>query len=240
MTFLRGASSLPCRLVHDTGTMIRFTTSQLKQLPPSDVNCTLELPDGAVVDAHFHLHPRNPYIGGQRVVRWIKSWVPYKKTLVVLAQQIGAGNHLRLQVPELSVIDLDPLTGESVRTAARRLRRVPQAERRRRLYAAWERDPTLRSVALRAWGANCQVVGCSCLASVPRHLRDRLVDVHHLNHISKGGTDSPLNVCVVCVVHHQMIHRAPTTELKHWDLEQGTVRVNGLELLIVRDARLIW
>ena len=67
MAFLQGVQSLPCRLVHHTGTMVRFTTGQLGQLPVTDVDCTLELPDGAVVEGHFRRHPQNPYIGGAGV-----------------------------------------------------------------------------------------------------------------------------------------------------------------------------
>lgn len=239
MVFCQGVSSLPCRLVHHTGTMIRFTTGQLGQLPPSDVDCTVELPDGGMIDGHFHPHPQNPYIGGPGIVRWIKSWVPYNTPVDAVVHQVGARNRLRLQVAGPSHLHHDPATGQRVMRRVRRLRREPQAERRRRLYAAWERDPTLRLVALKAWGTDCQVTACTFLASVPTHLRDRMVDVHHLNHISKGGTDSPLNICVICVVHHQLIHRAPTSVLESWDLDGSTVLVNGLALTIVRDARLI-
>lgn len=66
-----------------------------------------------------------------------------------------------------------------------------------------------------------------------------MVDVHHLNHVSKGGTDSPMNICVLCVVHHQMIHRAPASTLQSWDLDRAIVIVNGLTLTVGRDARKI-
>ena len=72
MAFLQGVTSLPCRLVHHTGTIIRFTTGQLGQLPLNDEDCFLELPDGAVVRGYFRRHPDNPYIGGSEIVRWIK------------------------------------------------------------------------------------------------------------------------------------------------------------------------
>lgn len=239
MTFLQGISSLSCRLVHHTGTMIRFTTGQLGQLPSSDLDCVVELPDGAVVDGHFRRHPQNPYIGGLAVVRWIKSWVPYNAPVDVVVHQVGTRNRLRLQIAAPAHVHGDPVIEQRVIRQARRLRSEPHAERRRRLYATWERDPNLRSVALDAWGVDCQVTRCAYLASVPSHIRGKMVDVHHLNHVSRGGTDSPLNICVICVVHHQLIHRAPTTLLQSWDLDGSTVLVNGLTLTIVRDARLI-
>lgn len=173
-------------------------------------------------------------------MRWIKSWVPYNVPTQAWVHQVGAGNRLRIQLlaPESAPV-ADPVTKSRVVTRARRLRRVPKAERRRRLYAGWERDPNLRSIALAAWGATCQVTGCTFLVGIPAHIRSNMVDVHHLNHVAKGGTDSPLNICVLCVVHHQLIHRAPTSVLQSWNLDGSTVIVNGLTLAIVRDARAI-
>lgn len=240
MTFLRGISSLPCRLVHLTGTMIRFTTGQLSQLPPSDVDCRVELPDGAQVDGHFRRHPDNPYIGGPGIVRWIKSWVPYNVPTDAVVHQSGTGNRVRVEVASPTGSPApEPTQTRRVLRRARTLREIGQAERRRRMYAAWERDPNLRGIVLAAWGSTCQVVGCGYLATVPTHIQANMVDVHHLNHVAKGGTDSPLNVCVLCVVHHQLIHRAPTSSLQSWDLNGATVLVNGLTLNISRDARLI-
>ena len=154
-------------------------------------------------------------------------------------QQVGLGNRLRLKIDPPNGTVVDETKKRRVVTRARKLKQVPQAERRRRLYGAWERDPNLRSIALSAWGPTCQVVGCTFLATVPGHIRHKMVDVHHLNHVARGGTDSPLNICVLCVVHHQLIHRAPTSTLQSWDLDGSTVVVNGLTLTIVRDARAI-
>lgn len=241
MAFLQGVTSLPCRLVHHTGTMIRFTTGQLGQLPLNDEDCFLELPDGAVVRGHFRRHPDNPYIGGSEIVRWIKSWVPYNAPANASVYQVGTGNRIRLAVaaPATHVTAEDDATKHRVVSRARKLSRIPESGRRRRSYEAWERDPYLRTVALSAWGTACQVTDCTFLATVPTHILPKMVDVHHLNHVSRGGTDSPLNICILCVVHHQLIHRAPSSVLQSWDLDGSTVTVNGLTLKIIRDARAI-
>jgi len=229
---------LPARLVHHTGTMIRFTTAQLDRLPNADRDCTIVLPDGAVLNGHFRCHPANPYIGGPSLVRWIKSWVPYNVPTAVTVHQVGVANTIRLQIGAIHLAPADAARRRRVLARARQLKQQ-EAERRRRSYETWERDPNLRRIALLAWGSHCQVVGCTFLLGVPAHIREKMVDVHHLNHVGKGGSDSPMNICVLCVVHHQMIHRAPTSNVHSWDLDQATVNVNGLTLSIHRDARRI-
>lgn len=64
---------LDCTLVHHTGTMIRFVTSQLPSLPTADQDVWVALPNGRAVRGRFHLHPANPYVGGPDVVSYIKG-----------------------------------------------------------------------------------------------------------------------------------------------------------------------
>jgi hypothetical protein len=64
MPFLTGKPYLDARLVHHTGSMIRFVTSQLPYLPTRDTACTVHLPDGQEFAGHFHRHPQNPYVAG--------------------------------------------------------------------------------------------------------------------------------------------------------------------------------
>ena len=54
----------PCKLVHDTGTMIRFRTSQLGALPAASLNIPILLPTGRIVGCHFNRHPDNPNVSG--------------------------------------------------------------------------------------------------------------------------------------------------------------------------------
>lgn len=241
MSFLRGVSELNAKLVHHTGSMIRFVPSQLRHLPASDADCRVLLPDGQVVSGHFRRHPANPYIAGREVVRWLKSWVPYGEPVSVKVHQEGAGSILRLTLASSSSASTkDPALQRRVLRKASRGDHTERPERRRRFYSTLERDPQLRELALLAWGGKCQVQACTALRSMPEPLRTRLVDVHHLNHVSAGGPDSPLNLCVVCVSHHALIHRAGTSILEACDLDGATVRVNGTSLRIVRNARLIW
>lgn len=72
------------------------------------------------------------------------------------------------------------------------------AHRRRALLEAWERNPLLRAFVLDRWGSQCQVDGCTIQGEVPAHLAHSIVDVHHLTHVSSGGSDSPMNLSVLC------------------------------------------
>lgn len=44
-----------CKLVYDSGTMIRFTTSQLGLLPKASCDMELPLPKGGLVPTHFQV-----------------------------------------------------------------------------------------------------------------------------------------------------------------------------------------
>lgn len=238
MSFLQGVNLLHGRLVYHTGTMIRFTSGQLGSLPPDDQDCVVILPDGAVVNGHFKRNPANPYIGGPALVRWIKSWVPYNKPTPVIVHQVGVTSRLRLEIGSTPARGEEAIRKSRALARTRNLKRL-NTERRRRSYEAWERNPTLRLIALDAWGPKCQVSGCRFLRPIAPHIRGKMVDVHHLNHVAAGGSDSPMNICILCVVHHQLIHRGPTVVLQSWDLDGATVLVNGLTLEIERDARKI-
>lgn len=239
MTFLHNVESLPAQLVHHTGTMIRFTTGQLPDLPTDDLDCEIALPDGGIVAGHFRRHPANPYVGGRALVQWIKSWLPYGSTATATVYQVHTANRIRVALSPPDSGTTSDNHRRRVGNRARKLRKISSRERRRRSYETWERDPALRGIALAAWGTNCQVEGCMYLSDVPDHIRGRMVDVHHLNHVGAGGSDSPMNISVLCVVHHQLIHRAPGSSVRSWDLDQATVLVNGLTLSIARDARRI-
>ncbi len=73
-------ANLDCTLVHHTGTIIRFTTSQLGQLPVGDEDIQVSLPDGTVVDGHFRCNEENPNISGPGVVTYIKSRLAFAET----------------------------------------------------------------------------------------------------------------------------------------------------------------
>lgn len=234
MSFLQDTNEVAGTLVHHTGTMLRFTTSQLPLLPPAASAVQVIVPDGRAFDCHFNPNPGNPNVVGAAFVHWLKLWVPEGKTETVRVVQRGAGSSVQLlpnaHSGELAAV-LDAATTASV---------AADADQRRKNYSRFERNPQLRSLALNAWGVDCQVVGCSMANEFPESHRARLVDVHHLNHVSQSGSDHPLNVCVVCVGHHAIIHRAPDSLVVSCDSGSARIQVNGDHLEIERDMRQVW
>lgn len=236
MAALLGVSSLDAVLVHHTGSMIRVAPRHLALIPATDAACSVLLPDGVVVAGQWHPHPKNPYLAGRELVRWIKSWVPYGKTVPIRLHQIG--NQAALRVELLTSAQAPavpgPFSASTIQKAIRALAQQPRA-RRRVAYERWERNPSLRSLAMAIWPAECQVRGCQINAGMPAYLIGKLVDVHHLNHVSTGGSDSPLNLALLCVTHHQLVHRAPSSSLTLSSLDGAELKVNGLLLIIDRD-----
>ena len=98
VTVLRGVEFVDGTLVHHSGTMIRFVTSQLLSLPSSDQSCSVLLPDGQEVQGRWHPHPENPYLAGPALVRWIKSWIPYGGTEPARVYQIGTRDSIRVEL----------------------------------------------------------------------------------------------------------------------------------------------
>jgi len=192
MAFFRNADELPAKLVHHTGTMVRFTPAQLPHLPDHDEDCVLALPDGRVVSGRFKLNPKNPYIGGAQLVGWIKTWVRWNEPVNVVLRRSGRGKSLKV----VALGRIDASARESALQATmRNLAGAPSGARRRRQYTAWERDQRLRGLVLKAWGNRCQVEGCDAGELLPDRLKAALVEVHHLNHVAAAGSDSPLTGC---------------------------------------------
>lgn len=244
MTFLRGTNQVSARLIHHTGSMIRFTTAQLPTLPPTDVQCQVILPDGRVVDGRFKRNPANPYIGGPDLVRWIKTWARANEPVDVEVEQFGRLNQVRIHTVAVGPVRATPLVPVTARRAvgrsAVRLGRIGNAARRRTAYRSWERNPSLRLVALDAWPPRCQVSACASHRGMPDALLPALVEVHHVVSVAARGADSPLNVCLLCANHHAVIHRAPQSVVQSCDLARVVIQVDGITLVIDRDVRNIW
>lgn len=66
-------ATLKCTLVHHTGTIIRFVTSQLGELPDADQDIQVELPNGSIVAGHFRRNEANPNVSGAEIVGFIKG-----------------------------------------------------------------------------------------------------------------------------------------------------------------------
>lgn len=239
MPFLADVASLPATIVHHTGSMVRFTSGQLRELPRADCDVRVDLPDGTVVQGHFRCHPANPYIAGREVVRWIKEWVPMGQTHSVEVRQVGQAHRVRVALimptPVVNQADL------AIQRPARRLAvtlRSSSPARRRTLLETWERDPLLRSFVIDRWGSDCQVQGCVIQDEVPSHLSHTVVDVHHLTHLSGGGSDSPMNLSILCTTHHALVHRSKS-KLVAADSQSARIQVNGIQLLLHRDVALL-
>lgn len=237
MSFLHDVSELQAALVQHTGSMIRFVPSQLSFLPQADVDCLVTLLDGTTVAGRFHLNPANPYIGGRMLVRWIKTWTQWNQPVDVMVEQLGRGNHLRLRM-----LGTRPAATQERRQVRRRALRLASVEttRRRREYSAWERNPALRRVVLQAWPHKCQVRGCPSSSTIPADLLSSILEVHHVVYVSTGGSDSPLNICLICANHHTLIHRAPTSEVRRCNAEGVDIAINGIALEIDRDVTALW
>ena len=233
--FLRGMSTLPATLMgQQTGAFIRFTTSQLPSLPPTDTDCTVVLPHGRVVKGHFNRNPKNPNINGAELRRWILASVPRRRSRKVRVSETGAG-HLAILPAGASPAQL----GLGPEIAA--LVEAP-AERRRGEYARWERSPTLRERVLSVWPHHCQVEGCSSLNEFPEPDRIAALEVHHLEHVGDGGTDGIMNLCLICANHHRLIHlgRPPATMLSS-GASKVRIAVASAALIIERDlGALLW
>lgn len=236
MTIITGTGLLDAALVHRSGSMLRFTTRQLAYLPLKDCELDVVLPDGQVVVGRFHRHAQNPYVAGRQLISWIKSWLPPDESLPVRVSQVGSLDRVLIEIAGVSISSpSSPVVGiaRALRTLAKQ-----DAPRRRVQYERWERNASLRTFILSVWTPHCQVVDCNSEATtgIPRHLAGRLVDVHHLNHVSMGGGDSPLNLAVLCVMHHQLVHRAPKSRLLNSSLIRATIGINGTSLEVVRDV----
>ena len=238
MTFLEDSQELRARLVHHTGSMVRFTTSQLVALASQDCDVAARFPDGVCAVGRFHPHPQNPYIAGAPVVQWIKGWVPYARPVEVAVRQVG--DELCIVVPSTFTPPEGSVSESSISAVTRKLSALahqPVGPRRRVRYEAWERNPHLRAVVLAAWGARCQVVGCDLLEAVrDGDVTNKLVDVHHVTHVGLGGQDSPANLTVLCVVHHAILHRVTPTTVVTDNLTQVIIRVGLKEILVERDV----
>ncbi len=232
MTFLVGVESQPAAVINSTGTFIRFRKSQFPLLPAEDRSVRVLMPDGETVRGLYKSTAAFPYVHGPEVVHWIKAWLPYGETRKVVVTQERSRIKVSFEGPASTV-------APDVRRRARRkaIRFNGNRRRSRQTYERWERDPTIRAIVLEVWGRECQVRRCRLAARGAAQYADRLVDVHHLHSVSIGGEDSPLNLCVLCVLHHALVHRGPRAVVEDANLDGATVTVNGITLDIKRDGQ---
>lgn len=221
---------IACKLVHDTGTMVRFRTSQLSQLPITSRDVSLLLPNGRVVSVHFNRHPQNPNISGAELVRFIKRRLPPKGREDVLLErrrenlwivhelaatlQIAEDAHIpknRVRDGALNSADFAALVKIADREADR--------GRRIRQYRRVLRPSGLRRLVLNIVGTNCMVADCdSCDQFSSAWWPDSgaaIVEVHHIEEVARTIDHSPRNLCVLCANHHRFLHSVPSWSVSH-------------------------
>lgn len=228
MSFLQGVNAIDANFTRTTGTIIRFRSRQLAQLPLDGARCTIVLPDGTFAPGKFKRNAQNPNIAGPELRRWIRTWMPHDGSVPILLVE---------HQPDALEVTIDGASPE--RESARRgisddLRSIGSLprDRRRIAYSAWERNPRLRTLALATWGAKCQVQGCVPVSPQPLGGEHAYVEVHHLNHVGTGGIDSPLNICLLCASHHALVHgmqsvlTACTSTFAEIDVSGCVLRIN--------------
>jgi hypothetical protein len=233
VSFLTGAPELRGTVYHHTGTFLRFPLGARASLPSASQDVELVMPDGVALTGRFNATAAFPYIAGAELVRWIKGWFAYGAGRDVVIANPGRGP-IVVRFAEAPSVTLPSPERRLIR---RRLMGLGgNRPRTRQTYERWERDPALRQAVLSVWGSTCQVLRCRAPARLAGSLAGRVVDVHHLRSVSRGGSDSGLNLVVLCVLHHALLHRAPKQTIRTSDAQRVEIEVNGVILQIRRDA----
>lgn len=221
---------LACKLVHHTGTIIRFTTSQLPQLPNEDRDITVELPTGRIADGHFRRHPANPNVSGRDVVRYIKRHVGPRETAPALIDASGhfwrlyalddAVEFARRENMNTARVRAGRITGADLSRLLARADRQTQAGERRMAYTRLLRPSGLRRMILELMGKSCQVDGCAAVEDMEREWGDpraglAIVEVHHIEGLVRRVDHHPRNLSVVCGNHHRLIHGFRPWAIEH-------------------------
>lgn len=100
------------------------------------------------------------------------------------------------------------------------------------------RDPQTRDLALRCFGAVCQIENCVCTRELAASFVPFVTEVHHIKAVAKGGDDTVFNLAVLCANHHRLIERFPQVEvLTEPGSDDVLIIVGGEGLLIERDLQ---
>ena len=217
-------------MIHHTGTIIRFRPRALSLLPPTDAEILIELPTGRIVNGHFNRNVRNPNISGPEIVRFIKRRLAFSDTEPALIESRSTAPWRLLELTEtLAVTQAAGVSnsrvsqGRLTRGDLARLMRLAdqhdEASVRRAAYARILRPQALRRLALSVLGTDCQVDGCSAVHDIERDWgpgsSEAIVDVHHIEAVSRRVDHHPANLCVLCANHHALIHRRGSWDIIH-------------------------
>lgn len=225
---------IPCALVHDTGTMIRFRTSRLGDLPETSGDVALLLPTGRVVTGHFNRNRRNPNVSGGGLVRYVKRRLRFGEREDVLVERRNAGLWvLHLVEPavavakdaELSTAGLDRvrrgrLKFQDLSALLRLADRENGRSRRVEAYKRLLRPAGLRRLVMNAVGAaGCMAQDCDAPerfdAAWGAGSGAAVVEVHHVEPLARAVDHHPRNLCILCGNHHRFVHRSGSWTVRH-------------------------
>ncbi|MDQ2687235.1 MAG: hypothetical protein M3Y28_05135, partial [Armatimonadota bacterium] len=185
-------------LVHRTGSGIRFRTSQVgSEIPSTSRSVVVIVPSGARLDSRLTVNPANPMITGDLLVKWIKERLDPDTTREIKVAEIVAGQEYQIILPNIlrSPTQLEAMT--RITTPEKSWRNLAQlldgAEsqvpgRRTAIYSQIERDARLSPLVRECFGNQCQVIDCVFTHDLNRVLDKFIAEVHHLEHLSRGGT----------------------------------------------------
>lgn len=235
--FNPGTDEVEVALVHHTGRMIRFRPSLVSVMPTDSREVRVSLPGGGAIAGKFNPNPRNPNITGSELVAWIRSQVGEGRTKPARLRETGDGLEVLLSGRTLADVDEQRILPGPLVTRVRKFRSETDRSRLKRAFNAWERDSQLRAAMLGRWQHRCQVEDCPIADMLPPRLQAAVVELHHLTHISEGGSDDPLNLALLCAAHHRLIHLGGPSEVE--DLAEGDViiRLGGFALCVARDLQ---
>jgi len=238
---------IPCKLIHDTGTMIRFRTSQLGALPAASVDIQVLLPTGRLVECHFNRHPQNPNVSGAGLVQYIKQRIPLKAREDVLVEKrtatlwvvhllgdsIDVAGDAHVPIGRVRGGVLQPQDFTRLMELADR-----ESERGRRLatYQRVLRPVGLRRMMIDAVGSRCMAENCKACdefeAEWGSGSGSLIVEVHHIEHLARTIDHHPRNLCVLCANHHRFVHGAGNWGVDHEGPD--VVLSRGVQQLIVK------
>lgn len=221
---------IACKLVHDTGTMIRFRTSQLGDLPSSSRDIQIVLPSGHLVVGHFNRHPQNPNVSGAELVRFIKRRIGFKEREDVLVEMRSKSLWALYTLED--VAPLASAAGTAIGSIKKGKLAAPtmaalmaladrEGERGRRIawYRRVLRPSGLRRMMVDLVGGNCMVQGCHVCSRLDSEWGAGsgavIVEVHHVEEMARVIDHHPKNLCVLCANHHRFIHSSGSWEVRH-------------------------